>query len=76
MDRDPYDSLARPLAMAETPQERAAVGAALAEYYAHQRDPSQVSTPSRNTYSPSRRTGARSTSRMWSPKRRPPSGTS
>ena len=27
--RDPYDSLARALAMAETPEERAAVGVAL-----------------------------------------------
>ena len=32
--RDPYDSLARALAMAETPEERAAVGAALARHYA------------------------------------------
>ena len=32
--RDPDDALARALAMAETPEECAAVGAALAGYYA------------------------------------------
>ena len=34
MHRDPYDSLARALAMAETPEERAAVGATAADFYA------------------------------------------